>query len=148
MAYYVTAREVAHQWWGQEVIEADAKGSATLSEGMSQYSALMVMKHAFSTEIVERYLKYELDGYLRGRAQGRKREYTLLSVEDQSYVYSNKASLIFFALQDYLGEENLNHAFKEFNELWAFHDAPYPSSVDLVKQIHKVTPDSLRYLLY
>jgi hypothetical protein len=147
MVYYVTANEVAHQWWGQQVIGADARGSAMLSDGMSQYTALMVMKHTFSTEVVERYLKYELDNYLKGRTQGRVKESPLLSVSDQPYVSDNKSSLIFFALQDYLGEDNLNHAFKEYNKLWAFKDAPYPSSVDLLEQIHKVTPDSLRYLL-
>jgi len=148
MNYYVTAREVAHQWWGQQVIEADVPGSALLSEGMSQYTALMVMKHAFSAEAVERYLKYELDNYLKGRTQSRMKEYPLLSVNNQSYVSDNKSSLVFFALQDYLGEDNLNQAFKEYNKLWAFKDAPYPSSINLLEQIHKVTPDSLRYLLY
>jgi ABC-type transport system involved in multi-copper enzyme maturation permease subunit len=148
IAYYVTAHEVAHQWWGQQVMEADAKGGAMLSEGMSQYTALMVMKHTFPSEVVERYLKYELDNYLKGRAQSRTREYPLLSASNQSYVSYNKSSLIFYALQDYLGEDNLNHAFKAYNKLWAFNDSPYPSSVDLLKQIHQVTPDSLRYLLH
>jgi ABC-2 type transport system permease protein len=148
MAYYVTAHEVAHQWWGQQVIEADARGSAMLSEGLSQYSALMVMKHAFSTEIVERYLKYELDNYLRGRTLEKRKEQPLLSVEHQPYVHYNKSSLIFFALQDYLGEDNLNRALSAFNKQWAFKDAPYPTSSDLLKAIHKVTPDSLLYLLH
>ncbi|HTF18538.1 MAG TPA: hypothetical protein VK658_10720, partial [Chryseolinea sp.] len=61
MAYYITAHEVAHQWWGDQVTEARVKGSGMLSEGMSQYSALMVMKHKFSAAQIERYLKYELD---------------------------------------------------------------------------------------
>ncbi len=105
------------------------------------------MKHTFSTEVVEHYLKYELDNYLRGRTLEKKREYPLLSVGNQSYVYNHKSSLVFFALQDYLGEDNLNSAFRKYTKMWAFKDAPYPTSDDLLKQIHKVTPDSLRYLL-
>lgn len=148
MAYYITAHEVAHQWWGQQVIEADANGSGLLSEGLSQYTALMVMKHTFSTEIIERYLKYELDHYLRGRALEKRKEQPLLAVDHQPYVQYNKSSLIFFALQDYLGEERLNRAFRAFNKQWAFKDAPYPTSHDLLKEISKVTPDSLSYLLH
>ncbi|MCA9686720.1 MAG: hypothetical protein KC457_31430, partial [Myxococcales bacterium] len=40
---YVTAHEVAHQWWAHQVIGARMQGATLLSETMSQYSALMVM---------------------------------------------------------------------------------------------------------
>ena len=98
--YYVTAHEVAHQWWGHQVLEARVKGNAMLSESMSQYSALMVLKHKFTPEIIERYLKYELDRYLRGRAGEQKKEQPLEFVEGQGYIHYQKASLVFYALQD------------------------------------------------
>jgi hypothetical protein len=148
MAYYITAHEVAHQWWGHQVTEADVKGNAMLSEGMSQYSALMVMKHAFPPETIERYLKYELDRYLFGRATELKKEQPLQLVEGQSYIAYNKASLVFFALQDYIGEDSLNAAFRRYDQAWAFKDSPYPTSLDLLKQIRRVTPDSLHYLVH
>ncbi len=93
--YYVTAHEVAHQWWGHQVMDARVKGNAMLSESMAQYSALMVMKHAFPPETLERYLKYELDVYLRGRTTERKKEQPLEFVEGQGYIHYNKASLVF-----------------------------------------------------
>lgn len=146
--YYVTAHEVAHQWWGHQVMEAGVKGNAMLSESMSQYSALMVLKHKFSPEIMERYLKYELDRYLVGRATERKKEQPLEFVEGQGYIHYQKASLIFYALQDYISEDSVNAAFKRYNEEWRFKDAPYPTSGDLLKHIRKVTPDSLQYLIH
>lgn len=146
--YYVTAHEVAHQWWGHQVMEAGVKGNAMLSESMSQYSALMVLKNKFSPEIIERYLKYELDRYLLGRASERKKEQPLEFVEGQGYIHYQKASLIFYALQDYIGEDSVNAAFRRFNNEWRFKDAPYPTSADLLKQIRKVTPDSLQYVLH
>jgi ABC-2 type transport system permease protein len=39
--YYVTAHEVAHQWWGHQLNAANVQGSAILSETLSQYSALI-----------------------------------------------------------------------------------------------------------
>ncbi len=146
--YYVTAHEVAHQWWGHQVMEAGVKGNAMLSESMSQYSALMVLKHTFPPEIIERYLKYELDRYLQGRAGERKKEQPLEFVEGQGYIHYQKASLIFYALQDYISEDSVNAAFHRFNEEWRFKDAPYPTSADLLKEIRKVTPDSLQYLIH
>ncbi len=147
MTYYVTAHEVAHQWWGHQVMEAGVKGNAMLSESMSQYSALMVMKHAIAPEMIEKYLKYELDRYLQGRATERKKEQPLQFVEGQGYIHYNKASLIFYALQDYISEDSVNKAFQRYNETWRFKDAPYPTSADLLTEIRKVTPDSLQYLI-
>ena len=146
--YYVTAHEVAHQWWGHQAMEAGVKGNAMLSESMSQYSALMVLKHKFTPEILERYLKYELDRYLGGRAFERKKEQPLEFVEGQGYIHYQKASLLFFALQDYISEDSVNAAFRRYNEEWRFKDAPYPTSADLLKHIRKVTPDSLQYIIH
>ena len=146
--YYVTAHEVAHQWWAHQVAEAGVKGNAMLSESMSQYSALMVLKHKFTPEILEKYLKYELDTYLGGRAFERKKEQPLEFVEGQCYIHYNKASLVFFALQDYIGEDSVNAAFRRYNATWKFKDAPYPTSADLLKEIKKVTPDSLKYIIH
>jgi len=145
--YYVTAHEVAHQWWGHQVMEAGVKGNAMLSESMSQYSALMVMKHAYPAEMIEKYLKYELDRYLSGRTVERKKEQPLQFVEGQGYIHYNKASLVFFALQDYISEDSVNQAFRRFNDTWRFKDAPYPTSADLLKEIRKVTPDSMQYII-
>ncbi len=147
MTYYVTAHEVAHQWWGHQVMEAGVKGNAMLSESMSQYSALMVMKQDLSPEMIEKYLKYELDRYLQGRASESKKEQPLQFVEGQGYIHYNKASLVFFALQDYIGEDSVNAAFRRFNEEWRFKDAPYPTSADLLKHIRQVTPDSLQHII-
>jgi ABC-2 type transport system permease protein len=146
--YYVTAHEVAHQWWGHQVTEAGVKGNAMLSESMSQYSALMVMKHAFRPEMIEKYLKYELDSYLRGRTSEAKKEQPLQFVEGQGYIHYNKASLIFFALQDYIGEDKVNEAFRKYNEEWRYKSAPYPTSADLLKYIREATPDSLQYIIH
>ena len=45
--FYVTAHEVAHQWWAHQVIGADAQGATMLSETLAQYSAMMVMEKRY-----------------------------------------------------------------------------------------------------
>src|SRR6185437_9862285 len=66
--YDVTAHEVAHQWWAHRVIGANMQGSTMLSESLAQYSSLMVMKHKYGADQMRKFLKYELDAYLVGRA--------------------------------------------------------------------------------
>lgn len=145
--YYATAHELAHQWWGQQVIAADAPGKEMLSEGLAQYSALMVMDQSYPAETMQLFLKYELDAYLKGRTNEKKKEMPLISVGDQQYISYNKSALAFFALRDYIGEDNLNHALHQFYEQWKSKTTPYPTSKDLVDDIRKVTPDSVSYLI-
>jgi aminopeptidase N len=64
---YITAHELAHQYWGHQIAGADMQGSTLLVETLSQYSALMVMKKIHGEEQIRRFLKYELDDYLRSR---------------------------------------------------------------------------------
>jgi ABC-2 type transport system permease protein len=114
---------------------------------MSQYSALMVMKNNFPPEMIERYLKYELDSYLSGRSAESKKEQPLEFVERQGYIHYRKASLIFFALQDYIGEDSVNAAVRRYLNKWKFKDAPYPTSIDLISELRRVTPDSLKPII-
>ena len=147
MAYYVTAHEMAHQWWGHQVTQAQVKGGAMLSETLSQYAALMVMQEKYSREQMQTFLKYELDSYLRGRAVESKKEQPLVLVEGQGYIHYRKGSLAMFALQDYISEDSVNAALHRFVTDWAFREDIYPTTEDLMGYFREVTPDSLQYLL-
>ncbi|MCX7512783.1 M1 family aminopeptidase [Frateuria hangzhouensis] len=130
--YYVTAHEVAHQWWAHQVIGAHMQGSTMLSESLAQYSALMVMKHKYGADQMRKFLKYELDKYLMSRATEKVAEEPLAKVENQQYIHYNKGSLVFYALQDYVGEANLDRLLRQFLLAWQFRGPPYPSSQDFM----------------
>jgi hypothetical protein len=144
--YYLTAHELAHQWWGQQVVPASAPGKAMLLEGLAQYSAIMVLVNNLPLEDMQGYLRYELNTYLRGRAAEKQKELPLISVGDQQYISYNKSALVFYGLQDYIGADSLNSALRRFREKWASKRAQ-PVSKDLVDEIRKVTPDTLGYLI-
>jgi hypothetical protein len=147
MAFYVTAHEMAHQWWGHQVSEAQVKGNAMLSETLSQYSALMVMKQTYGPEQMKKFLEYELDSYLQGRSGETKKEQPLVRVEGQGYIHYRKGSLVMYALQDYIGEDKVNAALHSFLRDWAWREDRYPTSADLMGYFRQATPDSLAYLL-
>ncbi|MEJ0057732.1 MAG: hypothetical protein WDN75_20045 [Bacteroidota bacterium] len=125
------------------------RGSAMLSESLAKYSTLVVLKNNLPLETVQRYLKYELDLYLKGRGEERAKEYPLQSVlQSQTYIHSNKASLTFYALQDYIGEDRLNGALRKYYDTWEHRRQVHPASSDLINEIRKVVPDSLHYLIH
>jgi hypothetical protein len=145
--YYITAHEVAHQWWGNQVVGGNVRGATFLSESMAQYTALMVMKQAFGPASMRRFLRYELDAYLKARGKANVRESPLARDDRQQYVHYNKGSLALFALADYLGEERVNRAARRFIEKFAFAEPPYPSSLDLIAGFREEAPADLAYLI-
>ena len=145
--FYVTAHEIAHQWWGHQVIGANVQGSAVLMESLSQYFALMVMEKEYGRDKMRRFLKYELDAYLRGRGTELLEEQPLGRVENQQYIHYNKGSLIFYRLRDEIGEVPLNRALKRFLEDKAYQQAPYTTTTELLDYIRAETPKEKHAML-
>ncbi len=133
--FYVTAHEVAHQWWAHQVIGADVQGATVLSESLAQYSALMVMEHEYGRQHMRRFLKYELDQYLFGRSDEQLEEQPLHRNEGQGYIRYEKASLVFYRLREELGEEVLNRAIRKFLLAKRYQQAPYTTSQELLDAI-------------
>ncbi|GAB2621069.1 ABC transporter permease/M1 family aminopeptidase [Novilysobacter erysipheiresistens] len=133
--FYVTAHEIAHQWWAHQVIGADVQGSTMLSESLSQYSALMVMEREYGRDKMRRFLKYELDSYLAGRAGEAVEELPLYRVENQQYVHYRKGSLVFYRLREEMGEAALNRALSKFLADKAYQHAPFTTSAELLEYI-------------
>ena len=145
--FSVTAHEVAHAWWAHQVVGANAQGATMLSETLAEYSSLMVMEKEYGAPNMRRFLEYELDRYLLGRASEGKREMPLQFVENQPYIHYQKGALAMYALRDYIGEERVNRALRRFLEAQRFKGPPYPTSLQLVQELRAATPDSLGYLI-
>ncbi|HEV8658426.1 MAG TPA: M1 family aminopeptidase [Thermoanaerobaculia bacterium] len=138
--FYVTAHEVAHQWWAHQVIGGNVQGATMLVETMAQYSALMVMEKEYGREKMEKFLRYELDRYLRDRGDELVKEMPLSQVENQPYIHYRKGSLVMYALRDYIGEERVNAALRKFIRDHAFSGPPYTTAGELVRDFREVTP--------
>ena len=146
--FTVTSHEVAHQWWGHQITPSATRGANQISETMAEYSSLMVMKKEYGVDAMQRFLKEELDRYLRGRANEGKFEKTLLDNDTQAYVWYRKGGLILYSLQDLIGEDNLNRELKAYTEAAKFRPkAPFTTTHEWYSYLKKATPDSLQYYL-
>lgn len=136
--YYVTAHELAHQWWAHQVLGADVQGQTMIVETLAQYSALMVMEDKYGETYMQRFLEFELDSYLQGRGGELIEELPLYLVENQPYIHYRKGSVVLYALKDYIGEDNINLALSRFLDKYAFKGAPFPTTLDLIEEIRAV----------
>jgi hypothetical protein len=145
--FYVSAHEAAHQWWGHQLVGAHTRGATALSESLSEYTALMVMKRTYGGQKMRRFLRYNLDAYLMGRATERRKELPLAQNENQDYVHYRKGSLALYLLQDLLGEDAVNGVLRGLLKEHGFKGAPYPTVLALVDGLRKVTPPDKAYLI-
>jgi ABC-2 type transport system permease protein len=146
--YSIIAHEMAHQYWAHQLIGANVQGATMLSESFSEYGSLMVMKNELKDDIkMKQFLKYDFEKYLTGRGNETKKEVALYEVGDQGYIHYGKGSLVLYALQDYIGEEKVNAALREFLNSYKYKAAPYPTTLDFISYLKPKIPDHLKYLI-
>ncbi|WP_296944710.1 M1 family aminopeptidase [uncultured Massilia sp.] len=145
--YYVSAHEVAHQWWGHQLVGADSRGATLLSESLAEYTALMTMKDTLGPGKMRRFLRYDLDHYLMGRVVERRKELPLAQNEDQQYIHYYKGALAMYLLQDLLGADAVDRVLRELLAAHAFAGPPYPTAQALVERLRAIAPPDKAYLI-
>jgi ABC-2 type transport system permease protein len=145
--YFVTAHELAHQWWGHQVTPNKTRGANLVSEALAEYTALILTEKKYGRDNMKRFLKDELDKYLSGRSNEAKKENTFINC-NRPYQWYNKGSLIMYGLRDLMGDTAVNHALREFRDEYALREnPPFAGSNNLFAYLDKHTPDSLKYYL-
>jgi aminopeptidase N len=143
----VTAHEVGHQWWAHQVMSGEMQGMTLLVETLAQYSALMVMERLYGPDQIRKFLRYELDSYLRRRGGELIEELPLERVENQQYIHYQKGSLAMYLLKDVIGEDAVNRALQGLLGEYAFKAAPYPTSKDLLRHLRAVAAPEHQQLI-
>ena len=145
--YFVTAHELAHQWWGHQVTPNYTRGSNLIAEALAEYTALLLTERKYGKDNMKRFLKDELDRYLNGRANEAKKENVFINC-NRPYQWYNKGSLVLYGLRDLIGDSTLNKALHEFRDSFALKESgPFAGSNDLYAFLKKHTADSLHYYL-
>lgn len=147
LVYYVVAHEMAHQYWGHQLVAPAMQGSQMIMESFTQYSALMVMEKRYGKDAMRKFLRYELERYLTARSTEQEEELPLWMVENQPYLYYNKGSLVMYYLKEMIGSENVNRALRQLLETYRFAEPPYPTSSHAVRAFRQVTPSALQYVI-
>jgi aminopeptidase N len=114
-------------------VPSSQQGGELLVESLAQYSALLVMEKMYGRDQIRRFLKYELDRYLRQRGGEVVEELPLARVENQGYIHYQKGSLAMYWLKEVVGQDVLNRALAKLLKEYAFKAAPYPNSRDFLR---------------
>jgi ABC-2 type transport system permease protein len=143
LPFATVAHEVAHQWWGHQLVPAPVEGAALLVEGLAWYSALEIVEAHHGREQLERLLGAMRASYLSPRARA---GLPLLRANDR-FLYYRKGPLALYAVREYVGAGRVEAALRHLFERHGSRKPPLPTTLDLYGELQAVTPDELRYLL-
>ena len=145
--FFVVAHETAHQWWGGQVIPAQAPGAAFVSETLAMYSSMMVLEKEYGEKMAREFYDYNMSKYFEGRSVYTSRDAPLLDVVSNPSVHYFKGAVAMYTMRERLGERVVNGALRRFRDKYAGPAAPPPTSRALYAELRAATPDSLKPLL-
>jgi hypothetical protein len=107
--FYMGAWTTARQWWGQQL------PPGVLADSLAEYTTLMTVRRSLGPAAMRRYLRHDLQAYLRGRALASGRELPLAQAgaAAEPWLGQRKGGMALYLLQDVLGEERVNGVLKE-----------------------------------
>jgi hypothetical protein len=140
LPFGVVGHEVGHQF---QPVPASVEGRSLLSESFAWYAALGVIEQEYGPEHFARFLGFMREAYLDPRSRA---DVPLLRASDFFLGY-RKGPFAMYALQEYVGRDSVDLAWRRLRERHASGEPPFATSLDLYRELQAVTPDSLQGLL-
>jgi ABC-type transport system involved in multi-copper enzyme maturation permease subunit len=140
--FFVTAHESAHQWWGNILTPGEGPGGNILSEGMSNFSTLLLMEQVKGpAERMELAKRFE-EQYGDSRHADAERPLAWVDGSrdgDQTVTY-NKGGWAFWMLLQHMGRERALAGLRQFITEWS--DQPdHPVIQDFLASMRPFAPD-------
>jgi ABC-type transport system involved in multi-copper enzyme maturation permease subunit len=133
LATYVTMHEIAHQWFGHQIVPSHTKGFNVLSEGLTEHAAMSAYEEAYGWATARRLVeRRSMEGYLTSRTMDSEDEPPLGLAEGQQYLDYNKSAWVFWGLRQTMGADRVNAALRQLLNQYGRKGPPYPTTLDLV----------------
>jgi ABC-2 type transport system permease protein len=147
LPFYISVHELAHKWWGNQVIPANTLGAQFIVESLSELSSLNVLEEEYGLKATRSFLKLNLEQYQKTRKKNNSNEKSLIYTDGSQHVAYRKAGIVLHALSSYVGKETFNEILNKFFQNAKEKKSPYPSSLDLLEILKSNIADSLQYIL-
>jgi len=107
-----TIHEVAHQWWGHQLMPKNTGGSGIFVEGFAKYTEAVVMEKHYGMPSLFQLGKTANHAYFNGRSYASTSEQPLYLEQGEHYLLYGKSYMTMMALRDLIGEDSINQVLK------------------------------------
>ena len=146
-AFFVTAHEAAHQWWGNILSAGVGPGTDHLVEGMASYSALLLSDAEHGPEARRRFSRVMESHYVERRRVDRERPVGRMlgdqAPSDWTVVYE-KGAWVQWMLQEHIGRDAMLQGLRRFVAHYARGDVR-PTLQHMLQFLRKEAPDTTAY---
>ena len=108
-----TIHEVLHQWWGEKLVPKITQGEGVLVESLTKYMEAVILGEMYGNDMASHLRKYSQRRYFSGRTYARTVEVGIVDAYKETYLNYGKGPIVFAALRELLGEQQINAAFKQ-----------------------------------
>ncbi len=145
-AFFVTAHESAHQWWGNLLTPGRGPGDDILSEGMAHFSTILLFDQVKGARGRIEFCKRIEEHYGNNRRVDSERPLVKIDGSrngDEAVTY-DKGGWVFWMLLNRMGRENALKGLQGF--IRQYKDGPdYPALQDFTAFMRSYAPDTTAY---
>jgi hypothetical protein len=155
VAFYIVAHESGHQWWGNIVMPGKGPGGNIISEGLAEFSAMMLVHHELGEEQAKTLRRRWEKAYTEGRRADNERSINRTdgTRPGDTVVTYNRAGLVFWMLRELMGEERMLAGLKAFVAKWKDgvetpEGLDFPLIEDMVESLRPFAPDEVAFNIF
>ena len=135
-AKQTTLHEMAHQWFGHQIVPAATRGYNVQSEGLTSYAALDAYEAKYGWDKARYALeKVTIEPIPAMMFIDRKKEEPLSLASDQQYLVYNKADWVMWSLKHYIGKEKMHAVMQKYLQDFGQKGPPYPTTLELISYL-------------
>ena len=145
-AFWITAHEAAHQWWGNIMMPAEGPGTEIMSEGMAHFSTMLLTDQVQGPDGGMAFRRFCETRYATGRRKDAERPLTQLDQDragDSRLLYE-RSGWVLWMMQDLMGHDDAIRGIQSF--VREFRDTTdHVSLQDYLATMRRFAPDPVAY---
>jgi hypothetical protein len=142
LAFWVTAHEAAHQWWGNILTPGEGPGGGILSEGMAHFSSILLLEQVKGVRGRIEFCRRIEESYGEDRVVDSERPLVRIDGSkpgDRTVTY-DKGGWVFWMLLNLMGRDACLSGLQRFIDHYST-DPDHPVLQDFVASMRPFAPD-------
>ncbi|MFK7778199.1 MAG: hypothetical protein QM501_08770, partial [Gimesia sp.] len=134
---------LARCWFEDQLIVADMAGGMTIVEALSEYASQLYLGQIRTRSEQQAAKQFLMREFFRKLGKVDYQEPALQDVYNELLIARRKGGMILNLIEELIGQQAVLKGINQFLDQYRFHDAPYPSVLNLRDALIAAAPESV-----